>query len=112
MSEENLFKEAVSILSIYIPVDVNDPKELMLLHRAIQYADIHNYCDKPKDIYEGINKEVFFVKATCYFKRKKLNPFNKEDIARIKEIQGYEYFNVSSLKAKIVAPLQLPSSEK
>ncbi len=101
MSNDDLFKDAVNILSVYIPVEINDPKELMLLHRAIQYADVNNYCDTPKDIYERVNMEIFFVKAICYFKRKKLNPFIRENINRIREIEGYEYSNVSSLKAKI-----------
>ena len=98
--EEELFKHAVNVLCLEIPVNADDTKELMLLGRAIQYADISYYCAVPKDIYERTDREIFLLKASCYFKRKKINPVTHEDREVIRQIENYEHNNVRILRLK------------
>ena len=98
--EYELYKHAVSVLCLEIPVNADDPKELVLLGRAIRYADISYYFATPKDRHESIDREIFLIKASCYFKRKKINPLSHEDREVIRQIENYEHNNVRLLRLK------------
>ena len=98
--EDELYKDAVSVLCLEIPVNADDHKELVLLGRAIKYADISLYCVYPKNIYESTDREIFLIKASCYFKRKKINPLSHKDREVIRQIENYEHNSVRLLRLK------------
>lgn len=99
---EEKTNHAITFLALELGIASPNEKELALLMRSIQYADINHYCEYPLSISEKFLKEMFIIKAIAFFKRKILNPFVKENIQYIREIQEWEYRNIHLIKAQYI----------
>ena len=68
-------KSAFNFLSIYLGVDTENERDVHLLLRAIKYAGIEYFVEKPHSLKQAKLKEIFLVKAYYYFERAKTNDF-------------------------------------
>jgi len=78
--------------------------DMNLLVRSIDYANLNNYT-RAEDVRtrkEQIQNDIFFIRASSYYRRKKLNPFIDENHLRIKQILENEHREVVFLKAKLL----------
>jgi len=103
-STETKEEEALKRLCIIFGVSSDNLTDLLLLSRAIEYANIDWFIrdgDESSGI-ERIKNEIFFIKATSYFRRKKINPLILGNIDIIRSIQNSEYQYVTLLKMKLI----------
>ncbi len=78
------YNSAEEFLVIYLGIDNKDFKSMLLLKRAIEYADEKNYTESPKTAMEQGLKTIFLIKAASFFKRKNLRPYiDREEIMGI-----------------------------
>lgn len=99
---EEKTKHAFKFLILELGIDRTSQQELAVLTRAIQYADINNYCIYPLNKAERFLKEMFTIKAIAYFKRTMLNPLVKRNTQYIRDIQEWEYRNINLIKAQYI----------
>lgn len=102
-STETKEEEVLKRLCVILGVSPDNLTDLLLLSRATEYANIDWYT-RDGDVRsrkEQIMNEIFFIKATSYFRRKKLNPFIPGNIDIIRSIQNSEYQEIILLKMKL-----------
>ncbi len=90
-------KEAIEFLIREIGADFNSAKELLILSRSIEYAGIEKWISHPLSREEEALKKIFIIRATSYFRRKCLHPFN--DIEKIKYIENHEHIECDALRS-------------
>ncbi len=97
--EEKALKRLMRELGI---IDT-DLKNMLLLGRAMEYANIDLYTEEEhiRHKNEYINNQIFFIKAQSYYNRKRL-PYNEDYAQLAKQIQDYEHREVIFLKAKLL----------
>lgn len=103
-STETKEEEVLKRLFVILGVSPDNLTDLLLLGRAIEYANIDLYT-RDEDIRSGIERiknEIFFIKATSYFRRKKINPLIPSNIDIIRSIQNSEYQAISLLRMKFI----------
>lgn len=94
-----LFKEAFKYLSFLVGADIQDARQVIILTRAVHYADLSNYSPNPKNIMEKTKNELFLSRASHYYHIKKLNPF--EDYETIGKIKNHEYYEELYFRYKL-----------
>lgn len=97
--EEKALKRLMRELGIFD----TDLKNMLLLGRAMEYANLDLYTEEEniRSKNEYINNQIFSIKAQSYYNRKRL-PYN-EDYARLaNQIQDYEHREVMFLKVKLL----------
>ncbi len=101
MSNEITEKEklAFDYLRILLGV-VGGDRPIMLIYRAIQYADPLEYFHEPKSKEEAIRREIFLVRARSYWNRKMLE-FNSDNYKQINDIRTYEQHEVTRLRMQL-----------
>lgn len=104
-TEDKILEEAMEFLSREIGININDPKELILLRRAIDYAGTEKWTTNPLGKEQEAFRKMFTIRATSYFKRKQLHPF--DDIEKIKDIENHEHRECLLLKVKYIPFLKL-----
>jgi hypothetical protein len=97
--EEKALKRLMRELGIFN----TDLKKMLLLGRAIEYADLDLYTEEEniRHTNEYINNQIFSIKAQSYYNLKRL-PYNEDYPRLAKQIQDYEHREVMFLKAKLL----------
>lgn len=98
--EEKALKE----LMIRLGITPDSLQDMLLLGRAIEYANL-DYYTTPDNIRfrkEQIQNDIFFIRATSYFKRKKLNPLIEGNRLASQRILENEHNEVRLLKVKLL----------
>lgn len=106
MTDEDKIAEAAGFLVMELGVDINDDGQRLRLARAIKYADIDNYILNPRNRKDHVRREIFYLKATCYFKRAILTP-SIENFQQVDSINKWEYYKLAQLKSEIYPPLMI-----
>lgn len=96
--EENE-KLAFEYLRILLGV-IDGDRKLLLISRAIEYADPLEYFHEPKSPEEAVRREIFLVRASSYWNRKMLQ-FNSDNYEQINRIRNYEQYEVTRLKMQL-----------
>ena len=81
-----------------VNLDLNDARQMILTIRAFEYANADTYTLEPKTREESVKNEIFFTKASCYWKRKMLSIY---DVKQIQAIQKHEHWEVARLKSRL-----------
>ena len=103
---EEKTKQAFAFLAIELGIDISSARECFLLSRAIMYADAYNYYDQPTTNEENATKQIFLIRATSYFRRKALNPFENDNLKIINSIRNHEEYSVLNLKMRHQTPFK------
>ena len=93
-------KLAFEYLRVLLGV-VDGERPLMLIWRAIQYADPLEYFHEPKSVEEAVRREIFLVRARSYWNRKMLE-FNSDNYKQINDILTYEQYEITRLRAQLM----------
>lgn len=96
--DEEKVKQILPTFACLVNLDLDDARQMILTIRAMEYADTTKYIVEPKTHEESIMNEIFFLKATCYWKRKMLSI---NDVKQIQAIQKHEHWEVMRLKSKL-----------
>lgn len=96
--DEEKVKKILPSFACLVNLDLNDARQMILTIRAFEYANTDTYTLEPKTREESVKNEIFFTKASCYWKRKMLSI---DDVKQIQAIQKHEHWEVSRLKANL-----------
>lgn len=95
---KNIFKELV------VRLNITDVRNFHILALSIEYANISDYTEEPKNKNEQIYNDIFIVKCKYFYQRKMIE-FRKDiKINDINNIKSKEAFEVATLRGLIVPP--------
>jgi hypothetical protein len=95
---------ALKELMIRVGVTANTLRDMQLLGRAIEYANLEYYT-RPGEIrhrQEQVQNDIFFIRAASYYKRKNLNPLVFENRILMQRILEHEHNEVRFQKMKLL----------
>lgn len=103
---EEKTRKAFDFLAIELGIDISSTREVVMLYRAIEYANPKNYYCEPAATEENVYNQIFLIRAMSYFKRKMINPMERDGMERINSIRNHEEYSVLSLKARHQNPFK------
>lgn len=97
MLNDEKFKKVFGEMALRL--NVVSTRDMVLLSRAIDYADIDTYNETPKSFYEQCENDIFRIKCECFYQRKKIE-FIEGSVPKMKRLMEFEHSQVFLIKRK------------